>query len=66
MLKKLTSRQKGALFLFGITSFIWFMIGINNNDDGLLYILIISIILGAVTTLVLGILYAFIKSTFDW
>ena len=42
MLKKLTFKQKGTLFLFGTTSFIWFMIGINNNDDGLLYIFIIG------------------------
>lgn len=67
MFKNLTQKQEGTLFLFIITSFIWFMIALNNNpNDNILLLLFSSIFLGAITTLILAIFYVLMKSIFNW
>lgn len=68
MFKKLTQKQEGTLFLFGVTSFIWFFIILNNNSgENLLFgAIICGIIFGAITTLVLAIFYVLMKSIFNW
>lgn len=64
-MKKLTTKQEGTLFLFILSSAVWFFIGISNNKE-ILGSLLSGIILGAITTLALVILFALMKAIFNW
>ncbi len=64
-MKKISQQQEGTLFLFIVCSGIWVYISIYNENDLLLSI-IGGICLGALSTLVLGILFSFMKAVFKW
>lgn len=64
-MKKLTTKQQGTLFLFILSSGVWFFISISNNRE-LLISLVGGIFLGAVTTFVIVILFNLMKAIFDW
>ena len=62
-MKNIFPNRKGISFLIIVSSFIWFMVGINNISDGLIYLFII---LGFITAIVLAILFLFMKHVFNW
>lgn len=66
MKNKLTPQKEGTIFLFIVSSVIWFIIFINNHNSELLFGIIGSLILGLITTIVLGLLFVFMKATFKW
>lgn len=65
-MKNIFPNRKGISFLIIVSSFIWFMVGINNISDGLIYLFICSIVLGFITAIVLAILFLFMKHVFNW
>ena len=64
-MKKISEKQKGTLFLFILSTFIWALIGISNHH-GLLESIISGAFLGAISTLLLVILFIFLKNTYNW
>lgn len=67
MNKKITEQQKGTIFLFIISSIIWFVIGIKNNpNDSMLGILLVSIFAGMITSIVLTVLFLIMKRMLNW
>lgn len=64
-MKKRTIQQQGTLFLLGLCTIIWTAISISNNN-GLIESIIGGIFLGAISTIVLVILYAFLQGVYKW
>jgi hypothetical protein len=64
-MKRMTKQQSGTLFLLGLCTFVWTAISISNNN-GLIESIIGGIFLGAISTIVLVILYAFLQGVYKW
>lgn len=64
-MKKISQQQEGTIFLLILCSLIWFCI-ILNTSHTLIESIIGGICLGGLSTLILGILFAFMKAVFKW
>ena len=64
-MKKITQQQEGSIFLFVLSSIIWFFISMYNSN-GILISLIGGILLGAVSTLIIILLFLLMKAIFNW
>ena len=64
-MKKISQQQEGTIFLFLSSSIIWFFIIINNSHT-LIESIIGGICFGGLSTLILALLFIFMKATFKW
>ena len=64
-MKKITQQQEGSIFLFVLSSIIWFFISMYNSNE-ILISLIGGIVLGAVSTLIIIMLFSLMKAIFNW
>ena len=59
--------SKGFVFLFILSTIVWFAIGIHNNpDDSIFGVLFVALLLGCISAVALTILFVLMKRMFKW
>ena len=59
--------SKGFIFLFILSTIVWFAIGIHNNpDDSIFGVLFVALLLGGISAVALTILFVLMKRMFKW